>query len=161
MYKCTINQLNGLNLLITGEIMELKINESFLIAGLRTFYTFLSINNFRIIELSYNDKNGDYVEFKPYDNKNIGIVLSMGHSGISYTLDLSFFKTSRFFSLPKQAILISDVIKQFPGYKDFKTEITKENVLERMEQYRKFIERHLMPVVKGEKWIDDILKDLK
>jgi len=135
--------------------MELQFFEKILITALRKFDEFLHDYNYSIVALSYGDRDGDFIRYKS-NNKNleIHIVFTWVKDGIS--LDIIFYKCNLFSF--KKWFNLNDAINIFPGLKSNEKIISEENYLSVIEYYFEVMKKYFLPIVQGEKWIDDFKK---
>ncbi len=140
--------------------MNLNFSEQFVAMSLRTFHFFLLSNHYHLVEVNFQDKDGDGLRF--HNNKrDLNIV-------IGFTPQIGrqpYFEIIFNGKLPgrilggRKSFSVSKILHLFSKYAEVKPEITKENMGDQMTRYLDFIKDYLMPVINGEKWIDDILKE--
>ncbi len=135
--------------------MELEFFEKLLITALRKFDKFFNAYNYSISGITYGDRDGDSIDYRSNNSgKEIHIVFTWTGEGIS--MDLVFYKKKTFFQ--KQFFNINNSYYLFPELENLKKEITEENYNIVIESYFQFINKYFIPVVRGDKWIDDIKK---
>jgi hypothetical protein len=61
----------------------------------------------------------------------------------------------------RELISLDSVVKEIDDLSDLSDTITENNLLMTLQGYKEFIQRHLMPVIKGEMWIDELINQKK
>lgn len=134
---------------LLGDLMELRENEEFIISGLRVFYDFLSGYGYRLAY--YRDRDGDYLEFFSRRRKSIVIVYQ---SWAEPYFDI-VLNQRRLFHFESTHLLdklrsLAEFAKISKGWHGISMEAKMKTCLE-------FMRQHLVPVIEGKKWIDDVL----
>ncbi|MBM2814258.1 MAG: hypothetical protein HW421_1020 [Ignavibacteria bacterium] len=152
-------------------IIDLKYNEIIFIEIQRVFHTFLVQNGYYLDFYHYRNRDidRDYDELRFSNNKlHKSVVFGMIPFQISI---LRKFK-SIFYSIKKDRIEIvnikyyydqnqdkaNTIINYFEDYKNLSNELPIENSFTILKSYKEFMENKLMPIIKGEMWIDELLK---
>jgi hypothetical protein len=152
--------------------MELK--DSFFINVLKYFDSLLLREKYTLRRLNYSPIVDDNYEVY-YES------LSNSKVGVAFRLAL-YYETTRtpitvVFSRPKSPVLgiigvefdgfyewcksrkifsLEDVFKKYKEDSFLKQQITEDNLGNSLRRSADFIQQHLMPVIRGEKWIDEI-----
>lgn len=160
--------------------MELKMKDFFVIGVLKYFDCFLDKEGYVIKRLYYNpivvDDYEIYYEMSRYPRIRIHFILARYYESESAPISIVF-------SRPKSAILgwlgieshgyyewarsrktfyLEEVIKKFKVENFLKQQINnEENLSDILKTSSDFIQEHLIDVVRGEKWIDDIIAEHK
>jgi len=159
-------------------ITDFKYNEIIFLEIQRVFHTFLARNGYYLDFYHYRDQvtDRDY-DTMNFTNERLKLCFSFGMSpfqiGIS-RYNNHFFKERSWkdgfeivnvdpsFEIKKyyydQCKIAYGIFNDFEGYKNLSNKLPIENSLNILKSYRDFIEKELMPVLKGEMWIDELLK---
>ena len=139
--------------------MDLNFSEKFIVFGLRTFSEFLQGFNYHIHSVTYLERDGDHIQFKS-NLKRQEIIIAFSLRGDALYLDLVFNRNPVLFK--QMHFALSDVIEHFVKPRDgLSLELTEDNILDRMELCLSVIKKNLVPVLKGNEWIDEILERVK
>lgn len=159
-------------------ITDFKYNEIIFVEIQRVFHTFLAQNGYYMDFYHYWDQNTDrdYDEMN-FSNKRLKLCFSFGM--IPFQIHItrnnnSFFRTRSWkdgFEIVNvnpsidskkyyydQYQIAYGIFKDFEGYKNLSNILPINNSFNILKSYRDFIEKELMPVLKGEMWIDELLK---
>lgn len=134
--------------------MELNFNEKFILLGFRNFYSFFTSNEYINKGVSYNVREGVFINFVSYDKKRDICIAYVKDNNSNFHIGFSrhiFLNKWKSFSL-------LDIFKSFPEYSNISLEITYDNMQEKMELCFEFIKKHLMPIIRGDIWIDELLR---
>jgi len=140
-------------------IMNLNFNEKFIVMSLRTFFNFFSKSKYHIVLITYNDRDGDVINFQSFDGKR-GIEIALVYYEDGCSLEIVFRKKNNLFNLNKKFFHLSKIMKSVMSDSDINFHISDENLQAKMEEYLNFIKKYLMPVINGNKWIDEIFKEM-
>jgi hypothetical protein len=158
-------------------ITDFKYNEIIFVEIQRVFHTFLAQNGYYLDFYHYWDQNTD----RDYDtihftNSSLRQQMSFSLAPFSIVLIKKYYsfcnlktKSDGFYivtidikdylSMHSQIEKINyGIFNDFEGYKNLSNKLPIENSYNILKSYRDFIERELMPVLKGEIWIDELLK---
>ncbi len=158
-------------------ITDFKYNEIIFLEIQRVFHTFLSKNGYDLDFYHYRDRNNDR------DDDTIIFTNSSLRQHVTFSLAPFLINLTRenysFFNPRKKGDLIFlvtidlnyylsmyltntnnsyGIFNDFDGYKNLSNKLPIENSYNILKSYRDFIEKELMPVLKGEMWIDELLK---
>jgi hypothetical protein len=149
--------------------MEMK--DIFFVNVLKHFDHILIREKYLLKRLNYNPIVDDDYELYYESNSNTKI-------GISIRLALYYETLSIVLSCPKSNVLSSigieydgyyewgksrmefsleDVLKKFKQENFFKQQITEEKLIDIIKQSANLIQNPLMPIIRGEKWIDKLI----
>ena len=149
----------------------MEIKDIFFINVLKYFDYILIYEKYSLKRLNYNPTVDDDYELYYESNSNNKI-------GISIRLTLYYESLSIVFSCPKSNVLSSigieydgyyewgksrkefsleEVLKKFKQENFFKQQITEEKLIDIIKQSANLIQNPLMPIIRGEKWIDKLI----
>jgi hypothetical protein len=137
-------------------ITDLSYNESIFIEIQRIFHQFFRSNLYFLRQYSYNDRDGDSLT---YENDKIKrqIFFEWG-----FGFEISIIKKSIFSSSTKlnenNVIRLTKIKNNFREYIKLSDELQQGESFEILNNYYNFIKNELMPIIKGEMWIDELLK---
>lgn len=164
--------------------MELDWNEKLLIVALRNFDDMFYHNAYMGPCVTYNDRDGDWITYKGYGKRNKNYEIKIFYCNRNFEIIIS--KPTNFLIIVLMIILIiisfgiilkgsyfNKIIKHFPQQRSFSVnevfkslqgdvflekELDDLNYAEVIQAYKNFIQTHLMPVIRGEMWIDELIK---
>ena len=139
--------------------LKLDLEEQFLIFTLREFNSILRKESYLIKGIVINGikDEGDSIYFESLKHK-VGFEIALRLSSLfSKRIYITLSRPHRkLLGLIGERELISfdSVVKKIDDLLDLPDTITENNLLMTLQGYKEFIQRHLMPVIKGEMWID-------
>lgn len=165
--------------------MEFKYNEKVLVSILRHFDNFLHQNNYASPAVVYNDRDGDSVSYTGYGSRNKNYRIDI-HYGFG-VLNIFISKPKNILPLSKEigTILLGaigipyfrekiklgeggrdsfnlmDVIERLQGEVYLENHLTEFNYETIIQLHKDFIQKHLMLIIRGEKWIDELIVEHK
>ena len=141
--------------------MNLRFNEKFIVIGLRTFHKYLLIKKYLLNSISYNDRDGDVLIFRSGPRNVQEIHIYFYHkidNGICLEININ---NSKWYSSKVQSIRISEIFKFFPEYENVDSTLNENNMESKLLEFRSFIDQYMLPILKGEIWIDELLAKVK
>ena len=139
--------------------MKLNLNEKIIIYILRKFDTFLSLNGFSIRAMSYMGPGEDYMIYE--SRKNIEIYFDSTYADNKICFNIVIEKVSIFRQMWEKAFSLAEIIKEINNDQEIETNISNEEELKKlMDIYLHYMKEYLMPVIKGEMWIDKLMKKI-
>lgn len=144
--------------------LKLEFSEQFLVFTLREFNSFLIKEGYFIKDVVFNGikDDGESIYYESHLNHKTGLEIALRHSSL---LSRRLYFT---FSRPRKKILgmigeresisVDIVTKEIGNMPDTSEPVTENNLLITLQAYKKFIQQHLLPVIKGEIWMDELLK---
>ena len=136
--------------------------------GLNNFEVFLieCIRIFRKLFYDHRYYLRYYYSFSPngftiqYINDKLRMTIELNCSN---TFDIKIIDNSRYWFYDKkkgknQSFSLNEIKQYFTNFENLPSEIILSNSHDILSLYHHFIETELMPIIKGEMWIDELLK---
>lgn len=137
-------------------INDLTNNEIIFIEIQRIFHDFFMRNLYFVRQYSYNDRDGDSLTF--VNDRVKQEILFEWVNGLEISvIKKSLFQNNNKVS-EKNIIRLTKIKKYFNDFKDLSENLPIHESLNILKKYSNFIQNELMPIIKGEMWIDELLK---
>ena len=147
--------------------LKLDLEEQFLIFTLREFNSILRKESYLIKGIVINGikDEGDSIYFESFLKHKFGFEIALRLSSlfskrIYITLSRPRGKLLGLIG-ERELISLDSVVKEIDDLSDLPDTITENNLLMTLQGYKGFIQHHLMPVIKGEMWIDELINQKK
>ena len=160
--------------------MELKFTDKLLICVLRTFNSMLNDNDYKISSIVYNERDGDSIIYEGYNKRSrnfkIEICYGLGYLNIIISKPKNIIESLKEFLIILSSVMgithfRKKIISHNLGFKSFDVKdakllfniIDKEDHLNELNyeditlKNKNFIQEFLIPIIKGEMWIDKLI----
>ncbi len=137
-------------------ITDLTNNEIIFIEIQRIFHYFFMRNLYFVRQYSYNDRDGDSLTFVN-DRVKQEILFKWVNGFEISIIQKSLFQNSNQVN-EKNIIQLTIIKKYFNDFKGLPENLPINESLNILKKISIFIQIELMPIIKGEMWIDELLK---
>jgi len=128
--------------------MKLKLNEKFIILSLRYFHDFFSKYSYLISDMSYNDRSGDYIRFRSF-NEKWNITVSITEKVDSLHFDIVFSQNPSLFSKGEIITSLSEQLEKHPEYSNITRIDSADKIEEVIKDCFDFTRDYLISFIRG------------